>query len=88
MLLYCFDPGNDKGEPMQPPSKEQDRQRRFAAIGKLRPHGFYPVGGWLFVKNGKCYDLSAADLDQIEGIEREGLFIVPEEMTWNERQGR
>ncbi len=56
--------------------KEKDQARRFAAVDKLRPLGFYPIGGWLFMKDGKAYDLGEADLDQMERIEREGLFIV------------
>lgn len=27
------------------------------------------------MKDGKIYDLSAADLDQLDRIEREGLFV-------------
>lgn len=61
---------------MEPETKEQDRERRFAAIDTLRGTGFYPIGGWHFMKDGKCYDLSAADLTQIDRIEKEGLFIV------------
>jgi len=29
------------------------------------------------MKGGTTYDLSAADLPQIDRIEREGLFVVP-----------
>jgi len=58
-------------------NEEQDRINRFAAVEQLRPLGFYPVGGWHFMKGGTTYDLSAADLPQIDRIEREGLFVVP-----------
>lgn len=61
---------------MEPETKEQEQARRFAAVDYLRPHGFRPLGGWLFYKDGKTYDLSAADLTQIERIEREGLCVT------------
>lgn len=63
---------------MEPESIEKDRERRFVAVEFLRPHGFRHINGWRFFKNGKTYDLSAADLSQIERIEREGLFLVGE----------
>lgn len=61
---------------MLPRTAEQERAARFAAVEKLRGTGFYPIGGWLFMKDGIAYDLSAADLTQMERIEREGLFVV------------
>ena len=61
---------------MPPLTPEQERAARFAACDTLRGTGFYPIGGWLFMKDGIAYDLSAADLSQIERIEREGLFVV------------
>lgn len=61
---------------MPPRTKEQDQAARFAAVETLRGTGFYPIGGWLFIKDGVAYDLSAADLSQIERIERDGLFVV------------
>lgn len=51
-------------------------ERRLAATDTLRGTGFYPIGGWLFMKNGIAYDLSAADLSQIDRIENEGMFVV------------
>lgn len=47
----------------------------------LRDKGWLPVGSfWAhemkFARNGKIYDLSAADLTQLNRIEREGLFLV------------
>lgn len=59
--------------------EEREQDRRFAAVCLLQPHGFRPLGAWLFYKNGVTYDLSAADLsriERIERIEREGLFVV------------
>lgn len=38
--------------------------------------GFTHVAGWYFAKRGVVYDLSAADLSQIDRIEEEGLFVV------------
>ena len=39
-------------------------------------NGFLPLGGSRFLKNSKVYDLSAADLTQLERIQREGHFVV------------
>ncbi len=61
---------------MPPRTKEQEQAARFAAVEALRGTGFYPIGGWLFMKDDIAYDLSAADLSQIERIERDGLFVV------------
>ena len=52
--------------------------KRLAEFEKLPALGFTPVGGWLFAKDGKTYDLIIADLSQIECIEREGMFVVEE----------
>lgn len=46
---------------------------------RIVPSGWIPCGHWremLFKKNGKRYDLSAADLEQLERIERQGLFVI------------
>lgn len=48
----------------------------LAAINRVWNRGFRPVGKWRFEKGGKIYDLSTADLNQLERIEREGLFLV------------
>ena len=55
---------------------EKERKRWLAAVDTLHSHGFHPIGRWLFIKDGKTYDLSAADLSQIKRIEEEGLFLV------------
>lgn len=53
------------------------RLERFAqACVELIPKEWLPVGEMLFKHNGKVYDLSAADLKQLERIEREGHFLV------------
>ncbi len=49
--------------------------RELNAINFLYPKGWTPRGDWRFEKDGKLYDLSAADLGQINKIEKEGLFI-------------
>lgn len=68
---------------MEPLTEEQDRQRRFAACDKLRGTGFYPIGGWLFMKNGVAYDLSATNLDIIDQLEREGKLTVATRLPWH-----
>ena len=55
---------------------EDSTERLQNAIDFLSPRGFGQLSGWQFVKACKVYDLSAADLLQIDRIEREGLFLV------------
>jgi hypothetical protein len=48
---------------------------------RLWAMGWIPCGNlenkqMLFNRSGKIYDLSAADLTQLDRIEKEGLFIV------------
>lgn len=50
--------------------------RELLAAHELLKHGFTPMGNFLFYKNEKVYDLSAADLSQISHIEEKGLFLV------------
>ena len=53
-------------------------EKYLSIINQLVPEGWLPVGSFgsmVFRKNGKNYDLSAADLSQLELIERQGLFI-------------
>ena len=71
---------------MPPRTPEQDQGARFAACDALRGTGFYPIGGWLFMKDGIAYDLSAADLSQIKRIEQEGLFVVESPMQAQQTQ--
>jgi hypothetical protein len=52
--------------------EENARKRVMFLITK----GFTPLSDSRFMKNGKVYDLSAADLEQLERIEREGLFVI------------
>lgn len=54
-------------------------ERYLSIINKLIPKGWNPIGvfrSMTFRKNGKDYDLSAADLDKLDFIEQEGLFLV------------
>lgn len=63
--------------------EEQDHQRRMDAMPRLASWGFEHVEGWLFKKNGVTYDLSAADLNQLDRIERERLFVVKKESRFD-----
>ncbi len=47
----------------------------------LQQKGWLPVGNYLnkemkFMRGGKVYDLSAADLTKLPEIEEKGLFVV------------
>ena len=57
-------------------SEEQREANDRKRVLFLVERGFTPLSNSRFMKNGKVYDLSAADLEQLERIEREGLFIV------------
>ncbi len=59
---------------MKPESEQQSYARWLKAANCLEPHGWRAIGGWLFVKDGHKYDLSAADIEQHERIARDGLF--------------
>ena len=51
----------------------------LGVINTLIPKGWMPIGQFgsmAFRKSGKNYDLSAADLDQLERIERDQLFLI------------
>lgn len=60
------------------------REERLKIVKKMAANhvdlfnrGFTPAGDWsLFSKRGKVYDFSAADMSQLDRIEREGLFVV------------
>lgn len=60
---------------MEPESLDKSMQREINAKRKLWPD-YVSLGNWRFmnIDNGKVRDLSAADLNQIERIEREDLF--------------
>lgn len=54
-------------------------ERYLQIINKLIPKGWMPIGQYgsmTFRKSGRNYDLSAADLDQLDRIEIEGLFVI------------
>lgn len=61
---------------MEPESDAIASARLIAAIPKLNSHGFSQLDGWLFAKGYRVYDFSAADLNQIARIERDGLFVT------------
>ena len=63
---------------MEPHSEESDRIRLNNAIPRLNQHGFSQFNGRMFSKGHRVYDLSAADIDQIERVERDGLFVCGE----------
>lgn len=63
---------------MEPESPEQELRRYHEAADILWPKGFRSAAGWRFMKDGVTYDLSAADLRQIDRIERERLHVVDE----------
>lgn len=65
---------------MKPNTLKKEKERFAAACLEIIPQGWVPVGYWLFERNGKIYDLSAADLKQLERIEREGRFLMESEM--------
>lgn len=57
-------------------SVEQMSAMHERACQKLHVRGFNALGWMRFEKGGRIYDLSAADLNQIDRIEAEGLFLV------------
>lgn len=57
-------------------SQEQREENARKRVTFLVTKGFTPLSDSRFMKNGKVYDLSAADLGQLERIEREGLFVI------------
>jgi hypothetical protein len=61
---------------MLPDNKEPTQEQ----INKLASFGFikagFPYHKWVFKNNGLAYDLSAADLNQLEEIKNKHLFIV------------
>lgn len=61
---------------MEPPTEEQMNALHRKIELLVVPIGFATVARCKFSKDGRLYDLSAADLSQIQRIEREGLFLV------------
>lgn len=61
---------------MEPETFEQKRDKHDKIYKILIPLGWRPVGMLTFSKNGKIYDLSTADISQIDRIEKEGLFLL------------
>lgn len=57
------------------------RENYIKACLGLWAKGWYPCGDYEsqsmhFLRNGKIYDLSAADLTKLDLIEEKGLFLV------------
>jgi hypothetical protein len=61
---------------LKPETFEQQRVRHNRMLDTLEPLGWIACGMMTFFKGGKIYDLSAADISQIDRIEREGLFVI------------
>lgn len=57
-------------------TEEERWLRRAETLERVRPLGFRPLGNDCYIKDGVTYDLGSANLDHIERIEREGLFVV------------
>lgn len=55
---------------------EQEAKRLVNAIPVLVGKGWEHVGSWLFHKDGRTCDFSAANLSQLDRIERDGLFTI------------
>lgn len=56
---------------------DRDIARQIAAKRALLDKGWISLGAWIFISpSGTWHDLSAADLTQLDRIEREGLFVV------------
>lgn len=61
---------------MKPNTRQKEKERFAAACLEIIPKGWLAVGWWKFERNGKTYDLSCADLTQLERIEKEGHFLA------------
>ena len=54
---------------------EEIRQSQEGIARTIQHKGWIWLDGWVFISpSGSYHDLSAADLTQIDRIEREGLF--------------
>ena len=63
-----------KDNPLTP---EQYLERCLCLMSKgWLPVGDYKIQEMKFMRGGKVYDLSAADLSKLDEIEEKGLFIV------------
>jgi len=50
--------------------------REIAANQRVRTYGWISLGNWRFqAPGGTIHDLSAADLSELDLIERDGLFL-------------
>ena len=62
---------------MKPESGIQSLEREIRAKRELWGKGWTSLGCWRFMApGGTIHDLSAADLTQVERIEKEGLFLA------------
>ena len=62
---------------MKPESADKSFEREIQAKRELWGKGWTSLGCWRFMApGGTIHDLSAADLSQVDWIEREGLFIA------------
>jgi hypothetical protein len=67
----------DEGDrEMQPLTATQQVVMHVRACELLEPRGWKAVDWMRFTYEGRTYDLNAADLDQIDRIVAEGLFVV------------
>jgi hypothetical protein len=54
---------------------EEINRAQLDVAHAIKHKGWIWLDGWVFMSpSGSCHDLSAADLTQIDKIEREGLF--------------
>lgn len=55
----------------------KERAREIRTTAYLMAQGWTPLGHWRFKSpSGQVHDMSAADLSQLERIQREGLFLT------------
>jgi hypothetical protein len=58
-------------------NEEVELAREIKEKRALWHKGWVSLGGWRYIApTGTIHDLSAADLEQLERIEKEGLFLV------------
>jgi len=62
---------------MHSDSEKEEYQRWIETVNTAWKKGWVCKVGWVFSSpKGICHDLSAADLNQLDKIEKEGLFIL------------